>query len=108
MKAKAKSPHRMIRAFTGREFVSYEWRLVPEGSDDEAERLEAGGYLELKSEPLANVPAVSPEHDLLATEGAVKLAGQLGVSLFDVYGTGQSGRITVPDVRLAASEEEEE
>ena len=53
MKAKARKEHGIIRAFTGREFVVYEWRPVPDGCEDEAKRLEAGGYLELQSPPVA-------------------------------------------------------
>jgi hypothetical protein len=59
MEARAKKPHRSIRAFTGLIFVSYEWRHVPDGNEEEAKRLEDGGYLEVKRDPPPAV--VSPE-----------------------------------------------
>jgi pyruvate/2-oxoglutarate dehydrogenase complex dihydrolipoamide acyltransferase (E2) component len=40
-----------------------------------------------------------------ATEGALRAAEEAGVDLDDVEGTGAEGRITVKDVRKAASEE---
>jgi hypothetical protein len=60
MKARAKLPHRVIRAFTGREFVNYEYRPVPEGGEDEAARLVDGGYLELEPKP-APPPKPAPK-----------------------------------------------
>lgn len=38
MKARVKQSSRygIITAFTGREYVKYEWRLVPDGCEDEA------------------------------------------------------------------------
>ena len=50
MEAKAKAPHSVIRAFTGREFVKYEWRPVPPGHDDEARRLELDGWLVIQDD----------------------------------------------------------
>jgi hypothetical protein len=57
MKARATKPYGTVRAFTGLEFVVYEWRPVPDGNEDEAKRLEAGGYLELQSPPTPVVKA---------------------------------------------------
>jgi pyruvate/2-oxoglutarate dehydrogenase complex dihydrolipoamide acyltransferase (E2) component len=39
-----------------------------------------------------------------ATEAAVRMAGELGVDLAEVDGTGSEGRITVKDVREAQEE----
>lgn len=102
MKARAKLPHRTIRAFTGREFVSYEWRPVPPGHDDEAARLEAGGYLILLSD---DPPAVAPEPD--ATPAAAELAADHGLDLATVEGSGSGGRILKGDVIRILFEEEE-
>ena len=53
MKARANKAHGTVRAFTGREFVSYEYRPVPADCYDEAGRLEVGGFLELQHDPPA-------------------------------------------------------
>ena len=106
MKARAKRPHRTIRAFTGREFVSYEWRRVPEDSDDEAERLEAGGYLELKNDPPAVVAAPSVVK-VDATRGAITLALESNLDLATIAGSGDGGRILKTDVEDALWDEEE-
>lgn len=47
MQAKALTAY-PINAFTGRELVRYEWRLVPAGYEAEAQRLEAAGLVELQ------------------------------------------------------------
>jgi pyruvate/2-oxoglutarate dehydrogenase complex dihydrolipoamide acyltransferase (E2) component len=118
MKAKAKKPHGTIRAFTGREFVAYEWRPVPAGSEDEAGRLEAGGYLELKREPPPAIPArkvkarinelkASSVLEVNATTSARAMASSLGVDLATVEGTGVGGRILISDIERMLSEEEE-
>jgi pyruvate/2-oxoglutarate dehydrogenase complex dihydrolipoamide acyltransferase (E2) component len=101
MKAKAKNPHRTIRAFTGLEYVAYEWRPVPAGNDDEVARLAGWGYLELEDDAPPAAAAVN------ATESAVKLAAEEGVDLADVVGSGVGGRITYRDVQAAWTEEEE-
>jgi hypothetical protein len=63
MKAKSNKPY-PINAFTGREYVPYEWRDVPAGKEDEAQR---NPYLELlDDEP--ETPAV--EHEPEAAEAA--------------------------------------
>ena len=103
MKARAKAPHRLVRAFTGLEFVHYEWRRVPAGCDDEAERLEAAGLLEFSQLPAAPSPMVVKVD---ATRGAVTLAAQSGVDLATVVGSGFGGRILKSDVEMALEEEE--
>ena len=104
MEAKAKPPHRVVRAFTGLEFVHYEWRRVPAGCDDEAERLEAAGLLEFSQLPVAPLPSLVIKVD--ATRGAVTLAAQSGVDLATVVGSGFGGRILKSDVEMALEEEE--
>jgi pyruvate/2-oxoglutarate dehydrogenase complex dihydrolipoamide acyltransferase (E2) component len=105
MKAKAKNPHGMIRAFTGREFVSYEWRPVPAGADDEAERLEASGYLELKRDA---PPKAAPEVvKINATISARAMASSHGLDLTTLEGSGVGGRILISDVERALWDEEE-
>jgi pyruvate/2-oxoglutarate dehydrogenase complex dihydrolipoamide acyltransferase (E2) component len=105
MKARASKPHRTIRAFTGRLFVSYEWRPVPVGSEDEAERLAVGGYLDLKPEVQeASIPAPVV---IEATPAAIALAKYHSIDLAAVAGTGKDRRITVLDVRMAVLDEEE-
>lgn len=47
MQAKALTAY-PINAFTGRELVRYEWRLVPAGYEAEAQRLEEAGLVELR------------------------------------------------------------
>jgi len=47
MQAKSKRPY-PVTAFAAREFVGYEWRVVPDGYEEEARRLEAAGVLELQ------------------------------------------------------------
>lgn len=46
MQAKSKRPY-PVTAFNGKEFVSYEYRAVPEGCEDEAKRLVDDGILEV-------------------------------------------------------------
>lgn len=104
MDAKAKAPHRVVRAFTGLEFVHYEWRRVPDGHNDEAERLEAAGLLEFERVPVAAAPLAVVKVD--ATRGAVTLAAQSGIDLADVIGSGFGGRILKSDVEMALEEEE--
>lgn len=52
MQARVKSTSRygVITAFTGKEFVRYEWRAVPEGCEDEAKR---HPFLEVRGEGAA-------------------------------------------------------
>lgn len=103
MKAKAKWPHRMIRAFGGQEFVHYEWRRVPNDQYEEAQRLYEVGYLELLM-----AKAVEPEPEPIdATDAAIELAAELGIDLATVSGTGAGGRILISDVRAHGFEEEE-
>lgn len=64
MKAKALTAY-PINAFTGREFVRYEWRQIPAGCEAEAERLEAAGLLELKRGGDLTPPAGFPGGDKL-------------------------------------------
>ena len=104
MEAKAKPPHRVVRAFTGLEFVHYEWRRVPAGCDDEAERLEAAGLLEFSQLPAAPPPVPVVKVD--ATRGAISLAVQSGVDLADVVGSAFGGRILKSDVEMVLEEEE--
>ena len=104
MNARAKRPHRTIRAFTGREFVSYEWRPVPDGTDDEAARLEAGGYLELKKDPPVAAPSVVRVD---ATRSAIALALESGIDLAYMVGSGADGRILKTDVEAMLVDEEE-
>lgn len=104
MKARAKPPHRLVRAFTGLEFVHYEWRRVPVGNDGEAERLEVAGLLEFERMPVAAAPVAVVKVD--ATRGAVTLAAQSGIDLADVVGSGFGGRILKSDVEMALEEEE--
>ena len=80
MEAQAKAPHSTVRAFTGREFVSYEYRPVPADCYDEAARLEAGGYLELKHGP----PAAAPVNPLeaLTVKQLRNLAKEQGIAYF--------------------------
>lgn len=47
MQAKALTAY-PINAFTGRELVRYEWRLVPAGYEAEAQRLEEAELVELR------------------------------------------------------------
>lgn len=104
MKARAKMPHRTVRAFTGKEYVSYEWREVPDGVWDEAQRLYEADYLELLMEK-----AAEPEPGGIdATDAAQELAGELGIDLATISGTGAGGRIVVGDVRTHAFAEDEE
>jgi len=104
MKARARAPHRTIQAFTGREFVGYEWRPVPDGAEDEAMRLEAGGFLELQSDdpPAAPPPVV----EVNATPSAAALAELSGIDLASLVGSGFDGRILKSDVEAALGEEE--
>lgn len=109
MKIKAKMPYRLVRAFTGQEFVNYEWRPVPEGSEDEARRLEAAGYAELLVEPEPielDIPTVQVV-EVNATKSAIELAAEYGLDLAGIYGTGAGGRIVKGDVERIVFEEEE-
>ena len=103
MEARARQPHRMVQAFTGREFVSYEWRPVPAGAGEEAKRLEAGGVLELRHVLLASAPVVEVD----ATPSAVKLAEEYDIDLGGIIGTGAGGRILKSDIWDAIEDEEE-
>jgi hypothetical protein len=103
MKARAKKSHKPVRAFTGLEFVSYEWRPIPDGCEDEAARLADWGYLELQYE-LDDVGEIRIE----ATDAAFELAGELGIDLETVSGTGADGRIVLADVRAHAFAVDEE
>lgn len=102
MKIKAKEPYRLVRAFTGQDFVNYEWRPVPEGGEDEALRLEAAGYAVL----LRDVPEPEPEAPIDATPAAAALAELVGIDLAEVAGSGADGRILKSDVERLIDEEE--
>ncbi len=57
-----------ITAFSGREYVKYEWRAVPAGFEAEAER---NPYLEIKPEEFTHVVVVSDESETsVYTNGA--------------------------------------
>lgn len=58
MKAKSNLPY-PVTAFTGREFVRYEWRAVPVGCEAEAQRLADAGILELQDTAVTQETAVS-------------------------------------------------
>lgn len=98
LEARAKTPY-PVRAFTGREYVPYEWRLVPEGSEDEARRQPDLELREAETEP-------EPEPE--ATEAAAELAAERGVDLNHLEGTGAGGRILVSDVEAAIAATGEE
>lgn len=55
--------------------------------------------------PVAPAPPAEPPLDLPATVAARKLAGELGVDLARVTGTGAHGEVTAPDVRAAAKKQ---
>jgi len=63
---------------------------LPEGL---FERMVADGTVIEVPDPAPPPPAID------ATEAAVKLAGELGIDLADVSGSGEGGRILVSDVR---------
>ena len=58
MKAKVKGSYAggLVRAFTGREYVRYEYRIVPEGCEAEAHRLNELGLLELLKNSSPDIP----------------------------------------------------
>ena len=103
MEARAKLPHRVVRAFTGQILVNYEWRPVPAGCDDEALRLENSGFLELRTSSEQS-PLLEVLYD--ATPSAVALAEQFDIDLAFIAGSGAGGRILVSDVQAALDEEE--
>lgn len=102
MQAKVKQSWRwnVVKAFTGREYVKYEWRTVPDGNEAEAHRLEEDGLLEYRQGP---PPAMEPPD---ATDAAIALALESGIDLSSVSGSGTDGRILVGDIRALLDEEE--
>lgn len=85
MEARANTPFH-INAFSGRVFVKHEWRPVPAGCEEEAER---NPYLETRE-------AVEPIID--ATDSALELAAENDLDLSGVKGSGVDGRIIKKDV----------
>lgn len=100
MLARAKLPHKMVQAFTGRRIVAYEWRPVPAGHEAEAEWLASAGYLELqgqaeeKPEPVTFVK-VEPE----AVEWLPETAEPETVAAVDL------SALTVADLRQIAKDQ---
>lgn len=70
MQAKALTAY-PINAFTGRELVRYEWRLVPAGYEAEAQRLEEAGLVELRrgGGTASGEPPVVSSPDFIAPAG---------------------------------------
>lgn len=101
MQAKAKTPY-PVTAFTGREFVPYEWRDIPAGSEDEARR---NPFLILRDD---NSPPPPDAVEVDATDAARALAAEHGIDLAAVEGSGENGRVLVSDVRAMIAAEEEE
>jgi hypothetical protein len=50
MLVRAKAPHKVVKAFTGRRIVSFEWSPVPDGCEDEARLLASSGFVELQEQ----------------------------------------------------------
>jgi pyruvate/2-oxoglutarate dehydrogenase complex dihydrolipoamide acyltransferase (E2) component len=102
MQAKVKDSWRwgLVRAFAGREYVNYEWRRVPDGSEKEVKRLDDQGLLEFRESP-------EPVEEVDATDAARELADEQGIDLASLDGTGVDGRVLLPDVEEAAAALEE-
>lgn len=49
MLVRAKAPHKVVTAFTGRR-IATEWLPVPDGCEDEARRLASSGFVEIQEQ----------------------------------------------------------
>lgn len=115
-----------VTALGGHEFSKHEWRLVPEGKEQEAEDAphlivaEADDPEEIGQLKQAPPGGVEPEEPLLvdddeeveipvslfeATESAQQLALDEGIDLSEVTGSGAGGRILKSDVERYLEED---
>ena len=99
MQAKSNAPY-PVMAFTGREFVTYEWRPVPSGHEEAARNHPMLDVRERKQAPVDETPD--------ATDAAVELAAEHGIDLNHLDGSGVDGRILVSDVEGAIDALDEE
>jgi len=96
--------HPIVRAFGGLEFVKSEYRRVPDGMANEADRLVAAGLLEIEAAPTPLPEPASAPLDI--TDAAFALAVDNDLNPRRIIGTGAGGRILVGDVRALLEEEE--